>query len=124
MIAILVFVGAGLGGVARYAVGLLIHQPEANAFPWATLLVNVTGSLTLGFLYVMLLDAAGSAEWRAFLGIGFCGGYTTFSAFSYETARMLESGDWNRAGVYVMASVLSCVLATFAGLRLAETLKA
>ena len=123
MISLFVFLGAGLGGVARYMVGLLV-QADAHAFPWATFLVNVTGSLMLGFLYVLLENSAGSAEWRAFAGIGFCGGYTTFSAFSYETARMVESGDLNRAGVYALASVVGCVLATFVGFRLAAVLRA
>ena len=117
MIPLFVFLGAGLGGVARYAVGLRF-QVEGNVFPWPTFLVNVSGSLILGLLYTLLGTANGSPETRAFLGIGFCGGYTTFSAFSYETARMLDSGEWNRAGVYAIMSVVACVIATFAGFRL------
>jgi fluoride exporter len=120
---LVVFIGAGLGGVVRYAVAMLMQQDGAAAFPWATLIVNVTGSLVLGFLYVLLEGSAGASQWRAFLGIGFCGGYTTFSAFSYETVRMLEGGDWNRALVYVSSSVLVCIAATFIGFRLAAMMR-
>src|SRR5215208_6324214 len=97
MIPLLVFIGAGLGGVARYGIATLIHHDGATVFPWSTLIVNVTGSLVLGFLYVLVEGNAASPQWRALLGIGFCGGYTTFSAFSYESLRLVQGGDWNRA---------------------------
>lgn len=120
MIPVVVFIGAGLGGVARYTLGGVIQQAAGSAFPWGTLLVNITGSLLLGFLYVLLEGTAAAPQWRVFLGIGFCGGYTTFSTFSYETVRLLESGDWSRASLYIAGSVLVSLAATFVGFRLAD----
>ncbi|HEX6558133.1 MAG TPA: fluoride efflux transporter CrcB [Longimicrobiales bacterium] len=122
MIPLVVFIGAGVGGVARYTLGGLVQQAATSAYPWGTLTVNITGSLLLGFLYVLLEGTAASPQWRAFLGIGFCGGYTTFSTFSYETARLLEDGDWNRAGLYVLSSVLLSLAATFIGFRMAHVI--
>ena len=124
MIALLVFLGAGLGGVARFSLGTMIHQAAGPSFPWGTLIVNVSGSLLLGFLYMILQGNPSAPQWRAFLGIGFCGGYTTFSTFSYETMLMMHAGHWNRALLYALGSVTVCVLATTAGFRLAAMLRA
>ena len=121
MTAVLVFVGAGIGGVARYGVGHMLGWPGA-AFPWATLLINVSGSLLIT-VFAGMMEARGLApQWQALLTIGFCGGYTTFSAFSLETLAMLQSGHWERALAYALASVLLCVLAAFAGLQLGAAL--
>ena len=122
MIPWVVFIGAGLGGVARYTLGGIIQQAAGTGFPWGTVTINVTGSLLLGFLYVLLEGTAASPQWRALLGVGFCGGYTTFSTFSYETARLLESGDWERAAWYIAGSVFVSLVATFIGFRIADTI--
>ena len=124
MTALLVFLGAGLGGIARLGLGTMVQQAAGPGFPWGTLIVNVTGSLLLGFLYMLLEGNASAAQWRAFLGIGFCGGYTTFSTFSYETVLMLQAGNWNRALAYALGSVMVCVIATLAGFRFAAMLRA
>jgi CrcB protein len=81
--AVLVFIGAGLGGVARYAVGGWVQTASGSSFPWGTLFVNVTGSLLITALIGALEYTSASPEWRLFLGIGVLGGYTTFSTFSY-----------------------------------------
>jgi CrcB protein len=107
-------VGGAAGTLARYGVGGLAQRLSAT-FPVSTLLINVVGSFLLGFLMRWLLGTAASPELRAALTIGFCGGFTTFSTFSYETARLMESGSWARAGTYVALSVLGSLLATFAG---------
>lgn len=122
MIPLVVFFGAGIGGVARYVLGGLVQQAAGATFPWGTVFINVTGSFLLGVLYVLLEGSLASPHWRAFLGIGFCGGYTTFSTFSYETARLVESGDWNRAGLYILLSVVVSLLATFVGFWMAHTI--
>jgi fluoride exporter len=105
MLALVIFVGAGLGGVSRYAVAGWVQAAAGASFPWGTLLVNVTGSLLLALIYAILEGTSGSPEWRAFLGIGFCGGYTTFSTFSYETVRLLQDGEWEHATLYIVGSV-------------------
>ena len=113
-----IFVGAGLGGVTRYAVSAWIQDAAGAGFPWGTLVVNVSGSLLLTFVYAVLEGTTAPAEWRAFLGIGILGGYTTFSTFSYETVRLMQDGDWGRASAYVAASVLASLGAAMVGFSL------
>lgn len=122
MLAFVIFLGAGIGGLARYGVGVWTQTVTGPGFPWGTLLVNVTGSLLLTFLYVLLEGTAGSSEWRAFLGIGFCGGYTTFSTFSYETTRLLQDGEWRRATFYIVGSVVLSIAGALLGFRLGSML--
>lgn len=118
-------VGAAVGGVSRYYVATSVQQRFGAGFPWGTLLVNVTGSLLLGFLIRhALATPAISAEMRALLTTGFCGGYTTFSTFSFETVALLEEGQYGRAGAYVAGSVALSLLATFVGFVLARELLA
>jgi len=99
--------GSAIGGVARYLLGGLIQRFSGGSFPSGTLLVNLTGSFVLGFLYRYASDSAAiTPEARALLTIGLCGGYTTFSTFTYETVRLLEDGETGRAIVYIGLSVL------------------
>jgi len=94
-----------------------------GSFPWGTLLINITGSLLLGFLMrYALATPAISVEFRMLLTTGFCGGYTTFSSYSYETAVLLEEGQFGRAAVYSVSSVLLALFATFCGFLLAREL--
>lgn len=108
--------GSVLGGVARYLASLAIEP--GPAFPWATLFVNVTGSFIIGF-YAALSGPDGrlfaSAQQRQFVMTGFCGGYTTFSAFSLETLRLLHAGDVRTALTNVALSVVSWLLAVWLG---------
>jgi CrcB protein len=117
MTPLLVFLGAGIGGVARYGIGRLITTPDA-AIPRATLLVNVTGSLLIGAFAAAAQARGLSAQTQAFLIVGICGGYTTFSAFSAETLSLVQAGHWGRAATYAIASVVLCVAATLVGMRL------
>lgn len=120
-----VFLGAGVGGVARYAVAIGVDQRFAPSYPFATLLINVTGSFVLGVLMRVVThsDLMG-VEMRALLATGFCGGYTTFSTFSYETARLIETGEYRRAASYVGSSVVISIAATFLGFMVADQLLA
>lgn len=120
-----VALGSALGGVTRYLLGGWIQQRAGTAFPIQTLLINVTGSLLLGFLQRYALESVAiSPEIRTMLTIGFCGGYTTFSTFSFETVRMLEDGDWKRAALYVSLSVILSVGAAVLGISAAKELLA
>jgi CrcB protein len=120
-----VALGGAAGSVLRYALGYAIQARLLTVFPVGTLIVNVTGSLLLGFLVRFVLDTpAVSVETRLLVTTGFCGGYTTFSTFSYETARLIEDGDWVRAGSYVTASVVLSIAATFVGIALARAVVA
>lgn len=99
-------IGSALGGVARYLLGGFIQRLSAGTFPTGTLVINLTGSFLLGLLYRYASDSAAiTPEVRAMLTIGFCGGYTTFSTFTYETVRLLEDGESARAIAYVGLSV-------------------
>jgi CrcB protein len=114
-------VGSALGGMSRYLLGGAVQRLLDTTFPAGTLLINITGSFLLGVIIRFAVETpAISPEVRAFLTIGFCGGYTTFSTFSYETAAMLEDGEWRHAALYVVASVAVSLLATFLGFAAAR----
>ena len=116
-------VGSALGGMGRYLLGGLVQRLLGAGFPSGTLVVNVTGSFLLGlFLRFGLETTTLTPELRAFLTIGFCGGYTTFSTFSYETVALLEDGEWARAGLYLVASVFLSLAAMALGLAAARGL--
>jgi CrcB protein len=116
-----VAVGGALGSVARFALSGLIQRMSGSAFPVWTLIVNVTGSIVLAFLMRYLIDGVPvSVEVRAFLTTGFCGGYTTFSTFTYETAALIEQGDWRRSSLYVALSVCTSLVGAFMGIGLAR----
>jgi CrcB protein len=105
-----VAVGSAIGGVARVLVGSAIQERFTGAYPMGTFIVNVTGSLVLGFLMrYALATPTVSAEMRALLTTGFCGGYTTFSTFSYETLMLFEAGDYRRGSLYALLSVVLSV---------------
>ena len=109
--------GSALGGAARHLLGGWIQSRAGPDFPVGTLVINVTGSFLLGLLYRYAADSAAiTPEVRAMLTIGICGGYTTFSTFSYETVRLLEEGEFGRAGLYIGLSILLSVAAAFLGL--------
>jgi len=118
-----VMLGSALGGGLRYLFGTFIQTRSGAVFPVGTMVINVTGSLLLGFLVRYTADSSALApEARAFLTIGFCGGYTTFSTFSWETIRLIQDGDWSRAGWYIALSVIMSLAGAFLGMSLAHQL--
>lgn len=120
-VAIAVLVGGAIGSLARLIVGAAIQQRVGLAFPVGTLVINITGSLLLGFLMRVALDTtAVTPVMRAFLTTGLCGGYTTFSTFSYETVDLLRDGLYVRAGAYVVSSVVLGLVGAFAGFAAAH----
>jgi len=120
-----VALGSAVGGVARFLLSAWIQQRTATSFPYATLLVNVSGSLALGFLATWTFETAGvSSELRALLTTGLCGGYTTFSSFSLETVALAEEGALGRAAAYVALSVVLTLMAALLGVYGARQLVA
>ncbi|MDH4130621.1 MAG: fluoride efflux transporter CrcB [Gemmatimonadota bacterium] len=112
-----VALGSAFGGVARYLLGGLVQQASRGSFPVGTLVINVSGSFLLGLFYRYAADSAAiTPEVRAFLTIGFCGGYTTFSTFSYETVRLIEDGEGGRALLYAGLSLLLSIGGMLLGL--------
>ena len=120
-----VAVGGALGCVSRYYLTALIQQRVGPDFPAGTLLINITGSFLLGFIMRYALQSGVvSAETRVLLTSGFCGGFTTFSTYSYEAAMMLEDGEYGRAGLYIGASVALALVGTLLGFAAASRLLA
>ncbi len=121
MTVVLVFVGAGLGGVLRHGVNFAAARILGLGFPWGTLAVNVVGSLLMGALAGWLALRAGES-WtqpvRLFVATGILGGFTTFSAFSLDAALLWERGQGGAAAAYVASSLILSLAALAAGLYL------
>jgi CrcB protein len=110
-----------IGTLARYGLQGLLQIRMGSTFPYGTLFINLTGCFFLGLLgQIMLNRMIISPEWRVAITVGFFGGYTTFSSFGWETAKMMETGEWLRATTYVAASVIFGLLLSVAGIRLAN----
>ncbi len=119
-LALIAIFGAA-GTLARYGLQGVVQFRTASTFPLGTLLVNLTGCFLLGLIGQFTLNRMViSPDWRVAIAVGFFGGYTTFSSFGWETAKMLEAGEWAWATVYVGASVVAGLLLSVAGIRLAN----
>jgi fluoride exporter len=110
-----------IGTLARYSLQGLVQIKMASNFPYGTLLINLTGCFFLGLIGQFTLNrVVVPPEWRIAIAVGFFGGYTTFSSFGWEAAKMFEDGEWLRACTYVAASVVLGLLLSVAGIRLAN----
>lgn len=115
------FVVAGaIGAPLRYVVDIAVTEARRAAFPWGTLVINVTGSFLLGLLTGLGLHHGLPKTVRTVLGVGFCGAYTTFSTFTFETVRLVEEGAMVEAAMNLTATLLAGGLAAAAGLALAN----
>ena len=113
------FVAAGGGGaVARFLLDRAVVDRTRGVFPWGTLVINVTGSLLLGLITGLALHHGLSKSAKIVLGTGFCGAYTTFSTFSFETVRLIEEGALTEAFRNVAAPTVACGAAAALGLAL------
>jgi CrcB protein len=121
MILLYVALGGAAGSVLRYIIGGAVQRATHAGFPFGTLAVNILGCFLIGFLIKTFMNAEPSGPTRALLVVGFCGGFTTFSAFSSETLGLFESGAYVRALVYVGVSIVLCLAATGAGFTVART---
>ena len=113
-----IMLGSALGGGARFFFSGLVANWIGGTFPWGTLVVNVTGSFIIGF-FASLTGPGGrifvGGTGRQFFMAGICGGYTTFSSFSYSTLTLAQDDEWLRAGGNVMLSVFCCLAAVWLG---------
>ena len=117
--------GGALGAIVRYAISLWAIQRFEALLPTAaligTLIANAVGAFLIGVLFVVITEKGIIAEsWRPLLVVGFLGALTTFSTFSIETVGLLQQGEWLSAMVYVLGSVIICLLLTWAGIELAR----
>ena len=120
-----VAVGGALGTTGRYWLSGVVARMVGETFPWGTLLINVTGSLLIGF-FATLTGPDGrvfvGSTVRQFVMIGICGGYTTFSSFSLQTLHLMNDGEWLYAGTNILLSVALCLIAVWGGSMLASSL--
>jgi len=118
---LLIAIFGAVGTLARYGLQGLVQVRTGGTFPYGTLLVNLTGCFFLGLIAQFTMNRMMiSADWRVAIAVGFFGGYTTFSSFGWETAKMMEDGEWLRASAYVAASVVAGLFLSAAGIRLAN----
>ncbi|MEP7264338.1 MAG: fluoride efflux transporter CrcB [Bacteroidota bacterium] len=117
---VIVFIGGGLGSVARYAVGQLFKIKDAAAFPYATLTVNMASSFILGLLASLLIQRTSSSNLWLLAAIGFCGGFSTFSAFTLELFNYLKNGMYGMAMLNIGVSVGGCLLALWIGFMIGK----
>ncbi len=116
---LLVGVGGGLGSIMRYITSLVSEKFFQSLFPLATFASNILGCFILGlFLGLFERHLISNPDMKFLLVIGFCGGYTTFSAFTSENLSMLQSGNYTTAFLYISLSVITGLLSLFAGLML------
>jgi CrcB protein len=105
---LLIALFGAVGTLTRYGLQGVVQVRTGGTFPYGTLLVNLTGCFFLGLIAQFTMNRMViSPDWRMAIAVGFFGGYTTFSSFGWETAKMLEDGEWLRASAYVTASVVA-----------------
>jgi fluoride exporter len=120
---LLVFIGGGLGSTLRHIVNVVCPRFLGTHFPYHTFIINITGSTIMGLIAGYFAFKGNAPQsWRLFLMTGILGGYTTFSAFSLDTALLYERGETGLALIYVLGSVLLAILGLFAGLALVRYL--
>ena len=113
--------GGAAGSVMRFGVSSVVYSFLGRAFPYGTLTVNVAGSFLMGLMSVFLIEKFSvSTEWRAAILIGFLGAFTTFSTFSLETMQLIQQGELSKAGLNMLISVFSCILAIWIGFVLGK----
>lgn len=122
--ALIVGLGSFVGGSLRYLSVVWIERKAQMDFPLAIFLVNVLGSFLIGLATPGLerLSLSGDSAMPLFLAAGVMGGYTTFSTFSLQTLKLIQTGSWNLAFLNALASVLCCLVSVFAGLKLGQIL--
>ena len=112
-----------LGAISRYLISGWVYSVMGTRFPYGTLIVNVVGSLLLGFLFKLTNDRIIlEADLRTAINVGFLGAFTTFSTFSLETLRLLEEGSWSMAALNIVANVVICLIAAWGGVVLARAI--
>ena len=119
---LIVFLGGGFGAALRHGMNIGVARLLGTAFPYGTLIINVTGSLVMGLIAgYFALKGDASQHWRLFLTTVILGGYTTFSAFSLDAALLYERGEVGLSALYVVASVAVSIAGLFAGLAIVRS---
>jgi CrcB protein len=113
--------GAILGANLRYLIGQYTAKLFHSSLPYGTAFINISGSFVLAFFVVWTTERVlADPRWRLFVAVGFCGGYTTYSSYAYESFALFEQGRWLSGGVYMLATNVFCLGAAVAGAALAR----
>ncbi len=116
-------IGAIVGANLRYFIGQSVAKLFSSSLPYGTLLINITGSFILGFFLVWTGERVlADPRWRLLIAIGFCGGYTTFSSFAYETFALFEQGRFAASALNVVASNVLCLIGVALGVAIARSI--
>ncbi len=116
-------IGAVLGANLRFILGGWIAERSSASFPWATLVINASGSLMIGLVLTLVTERIAAPPWvRPMIAIGFLGSYTTFSTFSWETLALARDGAWLAAGANVALSISACLVGVYAGTLLGRAI--
>lgn len=121
MIRTLLIVGAGgfIGSIMRYLVQFFVEKGLSSTFPWGTLIANIAGSLIIGMVFGLAEKGnLLSAEWRIFLAVGICGGFTTFSSFAYNNLNMIKEQAYGQLFLNVGGSLILGIFAVYLGIIL------
>ncbi len=121
---ILVFIGAGFGGVLRFVLGSLVYSFTGRYFPYGTMVINLSGCFLIGLMYILITEkfVNNSPYLSALIIVGILGGYTTFSSFSLETLRLIQDGKLISAFTNISVSVVVGIFLTFLGIKLGQKL--
>lgn len=115
---LLVGMGGAAGSIARYLISQTIESRVLSSFPYGTFAVNIVGCFIIGVIYALSSRGLVVPEWRVLLATGFCGGFTTFSSFSYETLSLIQEGQLYNPMLYLGASILCGLFAAYLGILL------
>jgi len=115
--------GAVVGASARYFLSTFVARHYSTIFPYGTLLINITGSLILGFFLIYATERVlVDPRWRLLIAVGFCGSYTTFSSYAFESFALMEQSQWLLVALNILFSNALCLAAVLAGAALARAL--
>ncbi len=118
---LIISIGAIVGANARYLISRLAAKELGPVFPYGTLFINVTGSLVVGFFMVWAAERVlVDPRWRLLIVVGFCGAFTTFSSYAYETMAYFEQGQWLLMCTNILTNNILCLLGALAGMALAR----
>jgi len=120
---LLVGLGGAVGSILRYLTGYFMTKVSSSAFPMGTFLANIVGCFIIGMVYGLAQRYGWFSDtWRLLLATGFCGGYTTFSAFAFENLSLMQSQQINTLIIYIISSLILGILAVFLGMLLIKSI--